>query len=1024
MSALAGVFAVLSLGVLPSGPLADRLALVALVAFGFACILGWTHVLLRDATRQVQSGTLVALARRPWIVAAIGIAVPAAVVIQSWFKPGTTIGTGDITPPDGTAWAARVFEPWVWSGSNLGEPSQLQLSLPWAVVLMGVHALGGDPGLAQRIWYTILFVFAGLSALALMAAFGIKPLNAAVGSAIYLLNPFVTSVVITYPNYMAAMGLLAGIPAILMFVGRGSLSASRAAGLIAVLSPVLGYTFLNPPLVGMIIGVAVGAALLTGWLNGSASGIRSLTSLLLSVPLTLAISAYWIVPAVIHLLDLHDNQLATLASWTWTEGRATLLNAFWLNTSWGWVHPEYFPYADKFDSLPLSILRFVIPAAAFGALALGKGTDSVAPGGERRMRLVLPLASVALIVVLLSTGTNPPGNVIFDRLYGLPLGWLLREPGRFLMLAALIYGILIAVVLEANVKRRLVDDLIARHMPSISTGRLIALPAIVATVILIGFPVYTGAVVPDSRPLLPPAHIRLPSYWPQMASFVDGLPTKGAVLVMPPDDFYQMPYSWGYYGNEGFIPELFRRRVLIPNEQAYISTSQQLIGAVNLTAQAFLRHDWHQAESLVRTLDAPLVLLRRDLDTQSHARVISVASPADISSALHVAPNFILVRQIGQLELYMLSSPLSETEYANEFVTVNTLTPDLRTLSFFPVGTALVSASPIQGIASAIQAPPLELWPQIGNELVWQPETRSGRTYRLAQLDASKLTALDHRGRYTEGLSGAQAVYEPSNQSAVTVSVPARTAIVNGDFSQGLWDPVGNCNAAPAQLPPHLNAQVVPAGAPNRLPALELSAERDSACESQLLSWRGGSMVISLKVQHVRGAPPRLCMWEIGANRCAAMPDLPSRLGWSSFQAAISPDQGTTSVRLYLYADGNYPNTDTINRYADVHVVEVPSVPEFMLIADAPSSEAASQQLAILHESAHPAWTASGGTHVLVDGLLNGWLLPAGPTKFSAEYKYDVWVRGAQLVSAIACIALLATMVLQRLAMALRRRLE
>ena len=99
-------------------------------------------------------------------------------------------------------------------------------------------------------------------------------------------------------------------------------------------------------------------------------------------------------------------------------------------------------------------------------------------------------------------------------------------------------------------------------------------------------------------------------------------------------------------------------------------------------------------------------------------------------------------------------------------------------------------------------------------------------------------------------------------------------------------------------------------------------------------------------------------------------------------------------------------------------------MPEFMLIADAPSSEAASQQLAILHESAHPAWTASGGTHVLVDGLLNGWLLPAGPTKFSAEYKYDVWVRGAQLVSAIACIALLATMVLQRLAMALRRRLE
>ena len=96
---------------------------------------------------------------------------------------------------------------------------------------------------------------------------------------------------------------------------------------------------------------------------------------------------------MIHLLDLHDNQLATLASWTWTEGRATLLNAFWLNTSWGWVHPEYFPYADKFDSLPLSILRFVIPAAAFGGPDLSDLYLTTAwQGLSERQRAAEPLA--------------------------------------------------------------------------------------------------------------------------------------------------------------------------------------------------------------------------------------------------------------------------------------------------------------------------------------------------------------------------------------------------------------------------------------------------------------------------------------------------------------------------------------------------------------------------------------------------------------------------------------------------------
>jgi hypothetical protein len=69
---------------------------------------------------------------------------------------------------------------------------------------------------------------------------------------------------------------------------------------------------------------------------------------------------------------------------------------------------------------------------------------------HRGFSLALAAATAALAIIFLSTGTNPPGNTLFDRLYGLPFGWLLREPGRFLVVAALAYAVLVAVEVEVG----------------------------------------------------------------------------------------------------------------------------------------------------------------------------------------------------------------------------------------------------------------------------------------------------------------------------------------------------------------------------------------------------------------------------------------------------------------------------------------------------------------------------------------------------------------------------------------------
>src|SRR6185437_15570824 len=86
--------------------------------------------------------------------------------------------------------------------------------------------------------------------------------------------------------------------------------------------------------------------------------------------------------------------------------------------------------------------------------------------------------------------------------------------------------------------------------------RLAAVSAAGAAMIAPGFPLMTGAIAPNSRPVLPPSHVSVPGYWTAMASYVSGSAPPGNLLVLPEDDFYQMPYTWGYYGADSFITNL------------------------------------------------------------------------------------------------------------------------------------------------------------------------------------------------------------------------------------------------------------------------------------------------------------------------------------------------------------------------------------------------------------------------------------------------------------------------------------
>lgn len=923
-----------------------------------------------------------------------------ALVGQTWFHFGSVIGGGDIPPPVGTAWLPRVFASWSWTGVDLGAPVTIGQQLPWAALLGGLHAVGGSPELAQRIWYSSLFAAAAIAAMALLRQLGLPPFASLFGACAYVLNGYVLSTANINPVYLAAMVSLAAVPAVLLAAANRRLRVRDAAILLGLSGPLLGYVFQNPPLTGMTLVMALLTPLLARWTLGGEASRRSARALGWGLPLLALTSTYWIIPAIVQFSWVASNQLATVSSWAWTEARATLFNAFWLNTSWTWNFEQYVPFARNYASLPLSALRFGFPLLAFSAFALASPSGRI--GGHRvdRLRLGVAAGSLAIILLFLSTGTNPPGNALFDLLYGLPFGWLLREPGRFLMAVALGYAIMSGLAIEA-LGRAPIADKLATGRYAVWPRRGLGFLALLVLLIIPAYPLVTGAVVPDQRPILPSEHVRVPTYWLGMANFLNESAAPGAILVLPPDDFYQMPYSWGYYGVDGFIPQLISRPVLVPNGQGYAPASQPLLNAVNSTATSIIQHDWPNAESILQVLHTPLVLVRGDIQAPYPNR--HIVSPQALSAALLTSPAFELVDREGPLSLFRLKSAVaSEIQEASAIATVNVTAPDLRLLSVLPPGAALVTGSPIEGIPSVLQAPPVETWRVVDGGLAATLQEPVGWDYKLVTLgnNVGPNGPSGTEGNSTKTFVRAETAQSVSGRQSMQVTLPARQTVTNGGFVDGLWRSVSDCNAVMgAAAIPHLYAAVLPSGGPGFSAALRLSTDVDTACEFQWLDWHGGPAVISLMARHVRGLAPRICLWEEGPQRCVELPDMKISNGWTEYRAALTPDPGTTGLALHLYADAPGDGKFTTNDYANVKVLELPALPHVALVGSPRSAANANEHLLILHNSFSNLWNGpAGARHVLVDGLLNGWLYD--PTaQATLTYAPAAWLEVGWIIS-------------------------
>jgi hypothetical protein len=1000
LSAL-GLLLLATLPITGDQPVGNLLGTGALLLFAAAAIAGLIETRRGSAVPSLRHTPPT---RRQWWYAYGALAFICVGIVQLWYIPNGSLAGGDVPPPDGVQWLPHLFQPWSWwSGSNLGGPST-PVQTPWAVVVAIVHALGGSEVLSQRIWFSVLLAAVALGGMTLARTLGLRPAFAATAGAIYALNPWMFSNASDDPPFYAAMAMVALWASVVLATADRRMSIRRGAALMLLSAPLLAYVDENPPMIVALLVGTVLAAILAVLLTGRPAVARLARLFALVVPLGMIVNAFWIAPALLQLKVVNSGGLASVSSWDWTQARATIPNGLWLNNNWAWSYSDYFPFAHWYDQFPLRVGKYAWALVAFASLL-------VCTSGRRRIRVTSVVALITAFIVFFSTGIRFPGSVIFNVAYGLPLGWLLREPGRFLFAAALGYGVLIGVTAEC-IRERLGRIRLSRGW---ATDRRLTLPLAAVSCLSLAaltFPLFTGEVVPVPKLTGISSRVQVPDYWVAMSDYLNHSVPPGRLLVLPVDDFYQMPYTW-YYGVDQFIPNLIARETVDPVTQGYIPASHELNDAVSVLSSALIQHRWDRVQHLAQVLGIRHVLVRGDIRTDLQGRTIT--DPGTLATALDADPFASNVHNVGALKLYQLAAPPAVPP---QVVTDTSGTPDLRVLEVLPTNSHLVQHSPLPGSALVQELPSLDHWTLTGRDLTTTVTLPADRDYSVALLDED----------------GAQEPFPIQQDAQVTrdqLTITSRTVgdqviltfalrlgpslVGNGSLFGVEWQPVGDCFDVQQGLA-GFQAYPVPGAAPDHSAALRLVAPGDSACVDRRLSWTQGPVLLDLWMRPVRGGNPRICVYQIPLGTCAPQPALPQGQGWQHYRGFIQPQPGTEALALFLYAD-SVLSTQTITDYAELTAFSL-SLAAPPAVMAAPPPTATAPTLTLSGEAYNALWSAPG-THVLVDGLTNGWL--GGQPTAEPEYRATGLLLAVDLVALAIWVLSLAAFVYPGRRLSLRR---
>ena len=562
----------------------------------------------------MAAGTAAERAWNPWRAYLVLTAI-AWFVVSRWFRTGTFIATGDMGPWIRQGWRPEFL--WSWNHSVTGAGSAAyNVARGFELILIDVvKFFGSDEYTAQWIFYSLIYTLVAVGVGYLAAALVRSELAVIAAGTFGILNGFFLTR-LPNPLNIISVGIVALLTGLALRVALGRNIPAPVAGLALLPTSFLGF---NPPM--LVVAYAwtlAGTPLLAYVLLGRRPAWRLLRWMPAAGFWAVLINIWWLVPLAQSFTGGGGAQAnATFTdpmNWSWAQINNSVPNVLTMVANWAWFLPQYLPFAGSLDHPGWVWIRYLLPALVFAAPLLAR---------RERRRIALGSLAMALVFVVLAKGLQPPFTGFNYWLYlHAPGFWLFREPmSKLGQLLVLLFAILLAIAVEAayDALSTRVEayggwrQLVSRRADPLGSIWSAAPIVAVVGVLAYPFPLYTGAVMPDERPSQPSAHVRVPDYWWDTAARIDADPRPGKVLILPLDDYYQMPTAWGFFGVDSIANLLLEHPVVQRKPDGYFGDSAGFAANVQAIETALVSGDVDAVPPLLEALSISEIIVRHDL---------------------------------------------------------------------------------------------------------------------------------------------------------------------------------------------------------------------------------------------------------------------------------------------------------------------------------------------------------------------------------------------------------------------------
>ncbi|WP_305789449.1 hypothetical protein [Symbioplanes lichenis] len=894
------------------------------------------------------------VAARPYLI----VLALDAVIVSRWFRTGTFIATGDMGAFIRRGWLPEVL--WAWNHQTTGAGSAGYTMCRWLeyILIWICHQVGLTEYSAQWMFYTCIYGLVGFGIAYLAGAF-VKSEPAIVAAGAFgLLNGFFLTR-LPNPLNIISVGSVAFITGVALRVALGRRMPAPIAGFALIPTSFLSF---NPPMLLVAYAWAVaGTPLVAALIIGRDGAKRLLLWFIRGAPWAIGLNLWWLLPLANQYVGgggaTANATFTDPTNWSWSQVNNLPPNILTMVANWAWFRPQYLPFAEALDQPYWIWIRYLLPALVFLAPLL-------AP--KRLRRLAFGLMFLILIFVFLAKGLRPPLNQINLFLYTYAPGfWLFREPmSKLGQLLVSFFGVMLAIGVEgllALLRTKVTWPVWPRRLAYAGS----AVPLLL--VLAYPWPLYTGAVMPDERPTQPSTHVRVADYWWDAAERIDADPRPGKVLVLPLDDYYQMPTTWGFFGVDTIANLLVQHPVVQRKPDGYFGDVPGFNSDVQAIETALVSGDLVPVPRLLDALGVSTVIIRHDLVRGLPNRYF--ADDRVLSAAMARVPGAELDVD-GTLQIWKFNGGTSPTVRTYDRVldvparadagAAVLGTVDTQTAVQARVDTAPAATSP-QVATTAAVTPDVVHWPVPAID-EGSPTTTidvpAGK-YTLAQraragavltpiISSGRLILRDPTAVKVDGKTVSQRpdliVPLPAGKKIEAVQAGSRIVSMDGWSTGGKpgpvpvgsatdltlytkaedqvpvsdYYPVFDCNNYEPRPPALLQLTEKRLGATIRLHAAD-----HAACTKVVIknAQPGDTYRIRLQYRHIAGTRPQICIFQSGSSGCELAPRAILDDEWASYERILTLDGVAGDLQVILHADaGERFSPATVTEYRNLTV--------------------------------------------------------------------------------------------------------